>query len=142
MYMPYPLQTKALRFRLDGLRYCFANYHIIPFSSSRTFAINPVNKLHARNLTLLQLVHSIKHALKTFRTNLGGMHSELLARKKLRSQFPERLRKFKVLWLCRHVHTASPFESFAGESVAESSLRKVSVIVIERVEGIREWMNG
>jgi hypothetical protein len=112
--------------------------HLNPLSLS----INPVNKLNTTDLALLKLVHSVKHTLKPSRTNLDWVHSELLAGKKLRSQFPERLRELEVLRLRRHVHAAGPFESFAGEGVAESSLWSVLVIVVERVEGIREWMNG
>jgi hypothetical protein len=110
-------------------------------ASSSGLPINPIDKLNTTNLTLLQLVQSIQHAPKPTRANLGGMHSKLLARKELRSQFPENLRELEVLWLRRHVHTTGPFECFAGESVAESGLWSV-LVGFREVDGSWGWMDG
>lgn len=85
--------------------------------------INPVNQLNTTNLTLLKLIQPIKHALQSARTSLNRVHSELLASNELRSQVPELLRELEVFGLCGHVHATGPFESLAGEGVAERGLR-------------------
>jgi hypothetical protein len=53
--------------------------------SCSDLAINPVNQLHTADLTLLELVQTIKHALKSTRANLGWVHSKLLAGNELGS---------------------------------------------------------
>lgn len=97
--------------------------HSLHFKAPSSLPINPVHQLNTTNLTLLQLLQPIKHALKSSRAKLHRVHGQLLAGDELRSQLPERLCEFEVLWLGGHVHAAGPLEGFAGEGVAESGLR-------------------
>lgn len=85
---------------------------------------NLVHQLNTTNLTRLQLLQAIQHALKPTLADLDRVHGDLLAGDELRGQVPESLAELEVLRLRGHVHAAGPFESFAYDGVAESCLQR------------------
>jgi hypothetical protein len=101
--------------------------HSLHSKAPSSLAINPVHQLNTTDLTLLQLLQTIKHALESSRAELNRVHGELLAGDELRGQVPESLCEFEVLWLGGHVHAAGPLEGFAGEGVAEGGLHDLLV---------------
>lgn len=83
---------------------------------------NLVHKLRPTDVTLLQLLHTIKASLQPLTTNLRRVHANLLLRKQLRAEVPELLAELEVLRFRRDLHAASEGEGFAHNGVGECAL--------------------
>lgn len=69
------------------------------------------------------------------------MHSQLLARNKLRAKLPEYLAELEILRLSRNLHAAGELEVLAGDGVSEGALQQSSVL--DPADGIEGsiWTN-
>lgn len=89
--------------------------------SLRTWTLDLVNELLARDLARSHFIHTAKDTLETAAAKLLGVSLDLALSEQLLSKLPEHLAELEVLGLSRD-GVASESEGLANDGVAQSAL--------------------
>ena len=99
-----------------------------------TYGLDVVHQLRSANLTLLQLLQPIKHALQPTLADLRRVHANLLLGQELGREVPELLALLEVIRVGRD-GVAGEAEALAGDGVGERGLvLDVLAVVLGREE--------